>query len=279
MKVAVVGAGRVGCAIGRTLQQRGVEVVFVARHEPKVDCAPWVTPDTMDAQWDMVLFAVPDAQIRQVAREVARQIDPGAVLGHFSGALDSACLGTGFAGRFSAHPAYAFPLPGRNLPMPEGLIFTVEGDQAGVARAGRLMDVLRARHVTIAPGDKPLYHAACVIAANLTSLNALIATRMLRSIGHPWSQDVVRVLLSSVLGLQPFDETTVTGPAARGDIDVLSRHIRAINARFPEFSEYYKTATGTLSSLLVQAGVIGTQQWKRIKAIVRADKTSDSSRN
>lgn len=275
MRIAIIGAGRVGCAIGRALQAAEETVTFIVRHQPVHGCFPWIRVEDMGSDWDLVLIATPDRGIRAVAKSIVGKVNKTAVIGHFSGALGSDCLGTGLSGRFSAHPVYAFPLPGDAAALPQGLIFTLEGDDQGLEMARRLMDLLNARHFIIDAAYKPLYHAACVIAANFTSLNALIASRILRSVGHPWADEMVQALLLSVAGLGPFDEATITGPVTRGDFNIIQSHIRALESKFPVFSSYYKAAVSVLARVLADAGIIEEGQWKKIRQILRDSKERD----
>ena len=269
MRVAIIGAGRVGCAIGRALREAKQDVVFVTRHQPPDGCEPWTLMDAMDPDTDLVLIATPDREISGVAALLADRVSGSAVIGHFSGALGSDLLGTGFAGRFSAHPVHAFPLPLEARPLPKGVIFTLEGDKKGLETASEFLDILDARYFSIDATRKPLYHAACVIAANFTSLNAIIASRLFRAMGHPWPDDLVQALLSSVIGLRPFNETTITGPVVRADVDVIKAHIHAMESKFPVFSKYYTTVVSILARILTDAGVIKAEQWKAIKEILK----------
>jgi len=279
MRVAIAGAGRVGCAVGRALQQAGADVSFIVRHQPPADCVPWFRIEKWNFDADLVLIATPDREIRAVAGEIASRVPETAVVGHFSGALGSDCLSNGFAGRFSAHPVYAFPLPQQGRVLPKNVIFTIEGDAHGLEMARRTLDLLHARPFQINRANKPLYHAACVIAANFTSLNALIASWILRAIGHPWPDEIVRALLSSAADLKPFDEATITGPVTRGDTNVIREHIRALEPKFPLFIDHYKSSVTTLARLLVNAGILEEKQWKKIRQALKNEKERDSSPN
>src|SRR3954466_11063267 len=86
LRCAVVGRGRMGTALAARLRDAGVHV-----------CGPLGREDAVDDA-DVVLLAVPDAEIAHAAAAIA----PGPLVGHLSGATTLAPLAPHAA--FSLHP-------------------------------------------------------------------------------------------------------------------------------------------------------------------------------
>ena len=98
MKIGIIGAGKVGVALGRALRAKGFEVVAVAsRRQASLDAAKtYIGPDcfyTLDnsravAMADVVAVTTQDREIKRVAAQIAAS--PGRLDGklffHTSGA-------------------------------------------------------------------------------------------------------------------------------------------------------------------------------------------------
>ena len=80
----------------------------------------------------------------------------------------------------------------------------------------------------MADADRPVYHAAAVIASN--HLVALLGQveRLSEAVGVPFEAyvDLARATLDNVAALGPA--AALTGPAARGDETTIRRHLRAL---------------------------------------------------
>ena len=102
--VAIVGAGRVGRALGRRLSELGWRIgAVVCRSDAKARAAvrairegqPHSALTRQVVAADVILIATPDAAVRKVAGELARiggEEIRGKVILHTSGALDRTAL-------------------------------------------------------------------------------------------------------------------------------------------------------------------------------------------
>jgi len=94
MNVAIVGAGRVGTAVGVLLRAAGHDVVAASGREATerriasfLPGVPLVAAGRAATGADLVIVAVPDDAIAEVAAEAARGCRPGTWVAHCSGAL------------------------------------------------------------------------------------------------------------------------------------------------------------------------------------------------
>ena len=156
--VRVVGTGRAGSAIAARLKERGL-AVSAGRQ-------------AAGAPVDLVLLCVPDAAIA----EVARAVPEGPWIAHVSGATTLAALDP-HTRRFSVHPLQTLSTE-RGPEQLDGAwaAVTAESDEAAEV-ASRLAHTLGLRPFRLADADRPLYHAAAVIAGNyLVTLYRTAAT-------------------------------------------------------------------------------------------------------
>ncbi len=216
--VRVVGSGRAGRALAARLRDRGLRVDVAGRDGTPAGPAP-----------DLVLLCVPDAAIPEVARSVA----PGPWVAHVSGATTLAALDP-HARRFSVHPLQTLTTE-RGPEQLDGAwgAVTAETPEA-LDAATALAETLGLRPFVLADADRPLYHAAAVIAGNYLVTLFRTASALFEEVGVPPE------------ALVPLMERTIangfalTGPIARGDRATIEAHLRALEERAPEIVPLYR---------------------------------------
>jgi len=164
--VRVIGTGRAGSAIAARLSERGLTVS--AGREPAADA-------------DLVLLAVPDAAIS----DVAQRLPIGPWVAHVSGATSLHALDP-HVRRFSVHPLQTLTRE-RGPEQLDGAwaAVTAETDEARDA-ARWLAGILGLHAFDLADADKPLYHAGAAMASNfLVTLHAAAARLLEESHAPP----------------------------------------------------------------------------------------------
>jgi predicted short-subunit dehydrogenase-like oxidoreductase (DUF2520 family) len=274
--LAILGAGRVGRALGRLLRERGWRVlVVVSRSEATAAKAAkfiraghpiaGISHHVLAAR--TILVSVPDDSIPEVAAELARvggQQLRGKIVLHTSGACDASTLQPARAcGAYAAsmHPMQTFN--GVNVPPLEGTIFAIEGDAPAVRVARSIARSLGGVPVSITADKKPLYHAAGAFAAGLVLALEEAGVQMLKTSGLP-QREALHALLS--LSRQVLDhyeklgpQKAWTGPLSRGDYGVVAANEEAIAQYHPEFLEAYVAVTRLSGHVLANepAAVLG----------------------
>jgi predicted short-subunit dehydrogenase-like oxidoreductase (DUF2520 family) len=206
--VKVIGAGRVGSAVGARLAERGIAL----REEA-----------------ELVLVCVPDGAIAKVAASIAR----GPWVAHVSGATPLSALDP-HERRFSVHPLQTFTRA-RGPEQLDGAwaAVTAETEEAR-ARGFWLAETLGLRPFPLADERRVLYHAGAVFASPyLVALHAA-AARLLREAGAP--QEALEPLMRRTME-NGFE---LTGPIARGDWTTVAAHLQAIRAAAPELEPLYR---------------------------------------
>ena len=212
--VRVVGTGRAGGAIAARLGERGLAVA--TGREPLADA-------------DLVLLAVPDS----VIAEVARHVPIGPWLAHVSGATPLAALDP-HTRRFSVHPLQTLTRD-RGAEQLDGAwaAVTAETDEARDV-AQWLADTLGLHPFDLADADKPLYHAGAAMASNFLVTLHQAAARLLEESGAP-SEALVPLMTRTI-----ENGLVLTGPIGRGDWSTVEAHLTALEERAPDLVPLYR---------------------------------------
>lgn len=267
--LAIVGAGRVGRALGKRLHDLGWKIgAVVTQSEGSARRAvrsigggyarATLSREVLASR--LILIGTPDDRITNVARELARigaEELRGKVVLHTSGALGSGALKAlreCGAAVGSMHPLQSFS--GISIPPLEGKAFAIEGDPAAVRLARQLARALGGLPVQIAADRKALYHAAAafasghVLAIEEASARLLTLTGMTRSEAVRALLQLTRQVLDNFERLGP--RAAWTGPLARGDYGVVAAHRDALEQLPGEFPAAY-AALNNLAKLVLSS--------------------------
>jgi predicted short-subunit dehydrogenase-like oxidoreductase (DUF2520 family) len=267
--LAIIGAGRVGRALGRRFRELGWKIGSVvtrgevsARKAVRFIGAGHAHPVVSRAVFAsrVILIATPDDQIAVAAEELARiggNELPGKVVLHTSGAQGAGVLNVlkaQGAAVGSMHPLQSFS--GVSVPSLEGRVFAVDGDTQAVRVARQMARALGGSPVRITSEKKALYHTAAAMAAGHMLAVEEAATQLLVSLGMRRSEAVrallplTRQVLDNFEGLGP--RAAWTGPLSRGDFKVVQAHLRALRESPQEFANAYAALSRLAARVLAQ---------------------------
>ena len=227
MHIALLGMGRLARSIAPLLEQAGHRVTPWRRGDPQPRAELcWIT--TGD----------------QAVAQVAAWLEPGPVVLHASGGLDHELLRP-HRPAGSLHPLQTFPGPELGTPSLLDVPAAVAGDPRAIEAAEGLARDLGMRPFVV-PGDRRLYHAACVVAGNFTNVLLAEAARLLGSAGV--QEDPLELLLplvrASIQNAQVHGpRAAITGPAARGDEATIQSQLEALSQVHPELLPLYRALT------------------------------------
>ena len=266
--VAIVGAGRVGTALGVLLSGAGYPVVAasggeatsarLSRHLPDVPLRP---ADEAASEAEVVILGVPDDDIASVAHVLADagSLRAGQVVVHLSGSapLDTLSAARDAGARpLSLHPLQTFPTVEAALDRLPGAAMAVTAhEEEDYAFGEELAAATGARPFRIADDRKPLYHAAAVFCSNYLAVVEAMAERLFVKAGLedpvPLFAPLAEATLSNVLEMGPA--AALTGPAVRGDAGTIARNLAALADEAPEAVAPY-VALATAAVELAAAG-------------------------
>lgn len=266
----IVGCGRLGKALARAWQRQGDWTIGCIQNRSlesgqravEFVGAGHAAASVADlAAADVTLIATADADIAGTCRRLARAgaIGAGQIVFHASGALSSDALAAARdagASVASAHPIKSFAHPAAAAEELAGTWCGVEGDHAALDVLRPAIEALGMRCVDIEAAAKPLYHAGAIIASNYLVTLVDAALRCYEHAGVP--REVARQIVaplsegaaSNVTRLGPVE--ALTGPVARGEIDVVREHLEALEAVDGEMAQLYR-ALGAATLHLARA--------------------------
>jgi predicted short-subunit dehydrogenase-like oxidoreductase (DUF2520 family) len=238
---------RIGAVVTRNQSSARRAVRFIGAGTALVGLSRRVLASTC------VLIATPDGAIEEIANELARiggQDLQGQVVLHTSGAMDSSVLHAARscgASVGSMHPLQTFN--GVTVPPLEGKVFAIEGDPMAVRTARKIARALGAAPSQIDARNKPLYHAAGALAAGHTLVVVEAAIQLLMSLGMKRTEAMRALLPMTKQVLQNYERlgprAAWTGPLARGDYEVVAKHLNVLQ----QYSQEYRDAYDALNRL------------------------------
>lgn len=183
------------------------------------------------------IIAVSDDVIQDVAQEII--LPPDAILVHTSGSQPLSVLGyaaTPNTGVF--YPLQTFSKT-RKVDFKEIPVFIESDDSATEKVLNSMAKAISKKVFKISSDDRKSLHVAAVFASNFTNHMLTLAKEILHD--HNMSFDHLQPLIietvTKALSIGP--EQAQTGPAKRGDLEILDRHMEFLNYD-EQVAEIYK---------------------------------------
>lgn len=290
--IAIVGAGKVGSVLGRILVERGENIVAVVSRTEKsageggrfLKCRNIGTSlDIIPPATDLIYLTTPHDAVELVAANLAHRTGLNfrdIAVCHASGMLTAGVLKAVKAKGarvFSFHPLQTFPrdfAPKDIVPAARGIYYAVDGTPAALRIAGEFADRLGGSVISVPPDRRVLYHAACVLASNhLTTMMSLLAgmyQRMGKNRQDFFSvfKPIIMATLANIERTSPED--ALSGPIARGGIETVDAHFKAIRKHAPELLPYFGAMTLETVTLARRKGSIDALQTRALHDLVES---------
>ncbi|MDR0965063.1 MAG: DUF2520 domain-containing protein [Myxococcales bacterium] len=226
-KIAILGAGRMGSALHRSLANAGRPSTLLSRQQTEREVRESISSS------EVVFLCVPDARIASVAQHHADAFHPGQLVAHCAGALTLAELAHAAARGAdvgSMHPLCAIASPETSL---VGVHAAIAGSDSALTHLRKLAQALEMVPFEVRDADRARYHAAAALAANgLMALTAQSA-ELLTSCGLDSKQALTALLPLMRSALVALDRRglpdALTGPIARGDEATIERHLASLS--------------------------------------------------
>ncbi len=281
-RIGIIGAGRVGTALGVAFSRAGWPVRAVSSRDagrrarftglvPSAEAheAPAALLDDVD----LVFLCVPDDAISTVAGKL--RLHGGQAIVHTSGALPASVLqpartaGTS-AGSF--HPLVAVADADRAVSDLHGATVALEGDEALLPLLAELAEAIGARPVRLPPGGKAGYHAAAVLAAGgfIGLLDAIAEVARGAGLDEAGALAVYGPLIrQSLANAESLGiGAALTGPLARGDEGTVAAHLDAMRRLAPGALELYVAVAQREIALAESRGDLPVDRARRLRELL-----------
>lgn len=256
--VTFIGAGRLATSLGRLWHQGHVLTIGDVLGQSRAASlravaaigAGRAVDDFADLRpADLFLIATPDRAVISATNELLGTgvVDSNSIVFHCSGAESSRLLDAARsrgAAVASAHPLTSFS--GRPLSAKEfaGVFCAIEGDPAAAAALAGIFSAIGARIINVTAEQKFLYHAAAVFGSNYlvtllqVALDGFALAGIESTIGLAMLEPLVRQTVDNVFLREP--RAALTGPIARGDLELVRRQYRSLEEANPSIAEIYR---------------------------------------
>lgn len=244
MDIGIIGAGRVGCSMGKYAVQRWLPVAgyYSRTKQSAAEAAAFTRTECFEDLTDIILasdtlwIATPDDSIREVWDCIARYDIQDYVICHFSGSLSSDVF-SGIekkkAHPCSIHPLYAFNDKNTSYQKLNEAYFTIEGDDYAVDQMTAALKKMGNPFTRIRPQKKALYHSAASLVSNHvlgiinTGLQLMEECGFTKEEAYAALTPLVRNNVQA--GCEQGCVEALTGPIERNDVQTVDRHLAALS--------------------------------------------------
>ena len=244
--ISFIGSGNLAWHLAPALDNAGFVVKEVysrnARHTESLTGRLYqaevkATLDFSTSSSSIFIIAVNDESINEIAREII--LPDEAVLAHTSGSVPLTDL------QFAATPNIGvfYPLQtftkNKKIDFKQTPIFIESANEDTEIALTALAKAISNQVRKIASEERKALHVAAVFASNFTNHMLTIAKEIMQqnSLEYDWLKPLISETINKSLQLGP--EEAQTGPAKRGDLETLEKHLSFLHDN-PSTAEIYK---------------------------------------
>lgn len=232
LRVSFIGAGNVGTRMAERLRELGAEIVQI--------CSRTATPVSELDPWraDLIIVAVSDDAIAPILNQIPKA--GSALWVHTSGSVGMDVFSPE---KFPRH-GVLYPLQTmlKGAPLDWATVpLLVEGHPQVEAIARQMSPSV----AHLDSESRRRLHAAAVIGCNMVMYLWSLSKQITDAAALPFEMlhPLLRVTLDRALTLGP--DAAMTGPAKRGDVNTISKHIAALP---PEIADTYRLLSNQILS-------------------------------
>lgn len=246
MNVSFIGSGNLAWHLAPALDNTEFSVREVYSHQNKnaealvkrlYSAKVRASLDFSDSTSKIFIIAVPDDVIEDIANEISLPDD--AILVHTSGSQPLNVLAYSLTSRIGVfYPLQTFT-KGRKVDFSEIPLFIESGDSATEKVLSKMAGAITKKVYRISSAQRIALHVAAVFASNFTNHMLTISQDVLREnkLEFDWLKPLIAETINKSLSLGP--EESQTGPAKRGDLETLDKHVAFLQEE-EGVSEIYK---------------------------------------
>ena len=247
MRIGFIGAGKCGVSLANYFRCNGFSISgFYSRHSM---CGGFKFLPLLDLvnNSEIIFITVSDSQIINVWNDISRLNLGGKIICHTSGQNTSDIfIGADKNMVCSVHPMLTFNSTDVSVHAISKAFFTLEGGEDAISKISQILIKCKNRFKVINKEDKAKYHAAACFASNFVVSVCDVAFKMLYECG--FSEDEARQALVPIMEnnmsniISVGTKKAVTGPAARGDMETIKKHLEVLG----EYTDLYMELTDVI---------------------------------
>ncbi len=245
-EIDIIGTGNLATVLAPNLEQNGFVVNGVYGrnlHEAErianrlYQASPTDNLDFSESRSNVFILALSDDAIEEVSRELV--LPENAVIAHTSGSMSLSVLGYTACNNIGVfYPLQSFS---KNRPISFAEIpILIEGDNRYTRQV--LTQIAKKLSKTVQEASSKqrlMIHLAAIFASNFTNAMMANASDLLKSVKMDFDLLAPLVLETMEKSFELGPDEAQTGPASRGDLEVLDRHLEIL-ANLPDKQELYK---------------------------------------
>lgn len=262
MKTGFIGAGKVGCSLGKYLSQKYEISGFFSRNSVSAEKASEIaggnafeSPAQLAENSDIIFLTVPDGLIAETW-EKYKELFCGKIICHCSGALSSEIFEDSQVYNVKTCSVHMFQAVSDNensWKLLKNSVFTVEGNARQTLK--NMLVSLGNEVQEIDADKKTLYHLSAVFSSNLVTGLLYSAEKMLEQCGFS-EQTAEKAICSIALGnISNINKqgivNSLTGCVERNDTETLVRHLAELEKSDRE-REIYRLISKSLTEIAEQ---------------------------
>lgn len=263
MTIGFIGAGKVGCTLGKYFSTHGAAVTgYYDRDTQAAKEAAQFTEtkvigslESMVKECDVLFITVPDNLIPLVFDEIRKLPIDGKYICHCSGSITAKEAFRGIEGtnayEYSVHPLFAVSDRFEAYRELSDVFFTIEGNPSHMEDMQKLLHDAGLKVRVIEPKAKTRYHLAAVMSSNLMLALIEEGMELLEQCGFE-KEEAQQALTPLIAGnvkhaLQAGPVKALTGPVERGDTRTIDKHLAVLDKE--EDRELYRLLSKKLIHL------------------------------
>lgn len=229
-------------------------------------------PKSRDELGDLIIICVSDSAIETVSTQLAQFDLSGFCVVHTAGAIPSSILAPlrdGGAHIGSFHPLQTFGPVGKKNPF-KGISVSIEGDWKCIEFVLEMVRALGGLPLQTDAKGKAMMHLECTWASNYLYVLLDAASRTGTTAGLQQSQlltTLMPIIEQTLTNAKEMGTATgLTGPASRGDIDTIQKHIHLMES-MPDLQNLYLTLAESAADIANRRGSLTNEQ---LEALISA---------
>lgn len=249
MRIGVIGKGNVGTHLYKALSGKGIHEVSL------VDSR---NLEGIEEKFDLLILSVKDDAIREVASQLGNILpDFKGIVVHTSGSVEMETIKPFFKNIGVFYPLQTFKKD-RELVYSEIPVFIEANGNETEKKLRELAEVFTDKIYQADSNRRKALHIGAVLSCNFVNFLFGEAEDILKENGYDFSvlYPLIRETLERTKEHSPKE--TQTGPAARGDFNVLNSHLELLDEK-PNLHKIYRILSNSIY-LKTTGKVVGNEQ-------------------